>query len=520
MRAAQLVFVNLATHRTGLFATISQYRHIVLDVDHEQAFGLPQSRHRVAITIGGRQQRSEIDARAVIRSYPVFVIVAAVLRMIDRALQGEGEITTRLNYQGEHRVAANTGCRDSCQRRTHQVAIQVKHLRNRINQFLAARLQTLRVQQRSCSRRIDQAEIARPIGTKNHQPGQAASPTSSANNQSLTGIVITIVRAAQLIFIDLTTYGTALRIMTSQHRYIVLDIDHEAATRETPRQRVAIAIGSSQHTREVDAQSAITQGLSVIAISLRMIQRSFKGEGVASVGIHLQGEYVVARYGAGQQTGRGIDAVLQRFATGGQAQAVHPVVSIVAIGQAEITGAIGTEVNQYMQGAFTTTGHQGLSQIGVLANRVAILVVALVGRSEYPTLRQGILVHDAANRRVELLNVALAAVITTRELRYIVFDIDGEAAWWETTRQWITVTIYGGQHTGEVDTQSRQVFIVIAILSWVIDRAFQLEAVAAVRTHGQNEYRIAAQPCSRSQDIAHHAIAQRHTAAAQRLGVH
>ncbi len=137
MRAAQLVFVDLATYRASPLAAINQYRHVILDVDHEQAFGLPQSRHRVAITIGGRQQRSEIDARAVIRSYPVFVIVAAVLRMIDRALQGEGEVTIRLDHQGEHRIPANTGSRCGRQRRTDQIAIQVEHLRYRINQPLA-----------------------------------------------------------------------------------------------------------------------------------------------------------------------------------------------------------------------------------------------------------------------------------------------------------------------------------------------------------------------------------------------
>ncbi len=57
--------------------------------------------------------------------------------MIDRALQGEGEVTARLDHQGEHRIPTNTGGRYGRQRRAHQVAIQVEHLRYRINQLLA-----------------------------------------------------------------------------------------------------------------------------------------------------------------------------------------------------------------------------------------------------------------------------------------------------------------------------------------------------------------------------------------------
>ncbi|MCY1553110.1 hypothetical protein D9M68_895620 [compost metagenome] len=91
--------------------------------------------------------------------------------------------------------------------------------------------------------------------------------------------------------------------------------------------------------------------------------------------------------------------------------------------------------------------------------------------------------------------------------RYIILHVDGETADWETTGQWIAITIGGDQQRGEVDARPRQGFAVITIVQRMIQWAKQGEGIAAVAAHLQAKDVVTAD--ARGQGISRNAIAER-----------
>lgn len=102
----QGIFMHQPTDHRLLRIGLGRQRHVILNIDDEQAFRAFGQLQRIAVAIGSGEQLSEVEADTAF-ARPQLVIVAIVARMIDRSLQLEAEAAIGVDYQGEYRIAAN-----------------------------------------------------------------------------------------------------------------------------------------------------------------------------------------------------------------------------------------------------------------------------------------------------------------------------------------------------------------------------------------------------------------------------
>ena len=215
-----------------------------------------------------------------------------------------------------------------------------------------------------------------------------------------------------------------------------------------------------------------------------MVQRATQGKAVAAVCPYGQGKDRHTTCAGSQHITH--HAVAQRHTAAGQSLRGQTA-DITA--KTKAACPISTEVDQVIEGPSCAAGAHTLTRPFVVA------------------AGQRIFLHLTTNLG--------PLILSPRQHRHIIFNLDGKAPRREATCQRVTVTVGGGQHAREVNAHASQLFAVITICNRMVQRATQGKAVAAVCPYGQGKDRHTT--CAGSQHITHHAVAQRHTAAGQSL---
>ena len=227
-----------------------------------------------------------------------------------------------------------------------------------------------------------------------------------------------------------------------------------------------------------------------------MIQRADQVEAVTAVRIYLQGEDgICTGHGSEQVTHY---RVAQSSAIGSQPLGFQGSNVQRIIAQTELTGTVGTEINQCIEAANAAAGRCTL----------AITVSDAAW--------QLILIHLTGNQRDRLLRLV---VLQRHGNRNVVFDLDYETAGIQATER-VIVAIGRGNQRREVDGRAKLLVITrrAAISHRMIQWAKQRKGVTTIRVYLQGEDGFCA---SRGgEQIAYHGETQRHTTRGQSLGFH
>ena len=252
--------------------------------------------------------------------------------MIQRALQQKFIAAIGTHRQGEDGLAA--GC---CRQGD---AID----RYRIAQRLTARLQPQAFQGRQGAGLGAQLEAAAPVGAEVHQRIQGTGSATDAQYLAAFGIA-----GGQGVFMHQPDHARALAILPGLHRHVVFHVDDEATRCKAADYRIAVAVDGDQQTGEVESEPGITEGLAVIAILARMIQRALQREQEAAVRIDHQREHRVAASGSGQGGAIGRNRIGQRNPSRGQPLTDQGIQGRGTAIEGETAAAVGTEIDQGIQ---------------------------------------------------------------------------------------------------------------------------------------------------------------------------